>query len=104
MDVASGDERGTTERVLALPGLLQQRQVWTGPELADRLGVTPRTVRRDVAAARSAVRCMPARVHVAARLARGARRLRLRLDRTWPYIHMLLNAFERLAALHRPAG
>ncbi|GAB3141890.1 YafY family protein [Micromonospora sonneratiae] len=48
MDVASGDERGTTERVLTLLGLLQQRRVWTGPELADRLGVTPRTVRRDV--------------------------------------------------------
>jgi predicted DNA-binding transcriptional regulator YafY len=44
----TGDERGTTERVLTLLGLLQQRQVWTGPELADRLGVTPRTVRRDV--------------------------------------------------------
>ncbi|TDD13634.1 YafY family transcriptional regulator [Kribbella turkmenica] len=42
------DERGTTERVLTLLGLLQQRQVWTGTELADRLGVTPRTVRRDV--------------------------------------------------------
>ncbi|WP_167475470.1 helix-turn-helix transcriptional regulator [Nocardia arthritidis] len=42
------DERGTTERVLTLLGLLQQRQVWTGPELADRLGVTERTVRRDV--------------------------------------------------------
>lgn len=41
-------ERGTTERVLTLLGLLQQRQVWTGHELADRLGVTPRTVRRDV--------------------------------------------------------
>ena len=48
MDVARGDERGTTERVLALLGLLQQRRVWTGPELAERLGVTPRTVRRDV--------------------------------------------------------
>jgi len=48
MDVASGEERGTTERVLTLLGLLQQRQVWTGPELAERLGVTPRTVRRDV--------------------------------------------------------
>ncbi|MFJ1577865.1 MULTISPECIES: helix-turn-helix transcriptional regulator [unclassified Streptomyces] len=48
MGAASGDERGTTERVLTLLGLLQQRQVWTGPELADRLGVTPRTVRRDV--------------------------------------------------------
>ncbi|MFD1544596.1 helix-turn-helix transcriptional regulator [Nonomuraea guangzhouensis] len=48
MDVASGEDRGTTERVLTLLGLLQQRQVWTGPELAERLGVTPRTVRRDV--------------------------------------------------------
>ncbi|MFE6860862.1 helix-turn-helix transcriptional regulator [Nocardia sp. NPDC057668] len=42
------DERGTTERVLTLLGLLQQRQVWTGPELADRLAVTVRTVRRDM--------------------------------------------------------
>ena len=41
-------DRGTTERVLTLLGLLQQRPVWTGPELADRLGVTDRTVRRDV--------------------------------------------------------
>lgn len=41
-------DRGTTERVLTLLGLLQQRQVWTGPELAGRLGVTTRTVRRDV--------------------------------------------------------
>jgi len=48
MDVAGGAERGTTERVLTLLGLLQQRRVWTGPELATRLGVTPRTVRRDV--------------------------------------------------------
>jgi predicted DNA-binding transcriptional regulator YafY len=48
MDTAGGAERGTTERVLTLLGLLQQRRVWTGPELADRLGVTPRTVRRDV--------------------------------------------------------
>ncbi|MEV2250496.1 YafY family protein [Streptomyces sp. NPDC050147] len=48
MDGARDDELGTTERVLTLLGLLQQRQVWTGPELADRLGVTTRTVRRDV--------------------------------------------------------
>lgn len=38
----------TTHRVLRLLGLLQSRPVWTGPELADRLGVTERTVRRDV--------------------------------------------------------
>jgi len=42
------DERGTTERVLTLLGLLQQRALWTGPELGARLGVTPRTIRRDV--------------------------------------------------------
>ncbi len=41
-------DRGTTERVLALLGLLQQRRTRSGPELADRLGVTARTVRRDV--------------------------------------------------------
>jgi predicted DNA-binding transcriptional regulator YafY len=38
----------TAERVLALLGLLQSRRVWTGPELAARLGVTTRSVRRDV--------------------------------------------------------
>ncbi|GCD94883.1 helix-turn-helix transcriptional regulator [Embleya hyalina] len=48
MDVASGGELGTTERVLTLLGLLQRRRVWTGTELADRLRVTTRTVRRDV--------------------------------------------------------
>ncbi|ROO84914.1 putative DNA-binding transcriptional regulator YafY [Actinocorallia herbida] len=48
MDPAKGAELGTTERVLRLLGLLQQRQVWTGPELAEKLRVTARTVRRDV--------------------------------------------------------
>jgi predicted DNA-binding transcriptional regulator YafY len=43
----------TTERVLRLLALLQQRPVWTGPELADRLGVTTRSVRRDVERLRS---------------------------------------------------
>lgn len=38
----------TTARVLRLLGLLQSRAIWTGPELADRLGVTTRSVRRDV--------------------------------------------------------
>ncbi|MCI4063662.1 YafY family transcriptional regulator [Micromonospora sp. R77] len=48
MGRAGGAERGTTERVLTLLGLLQQHPVRTGPELAERLGVTPRTIRRDV--------------------------------------------------------
>jgi predicted DNA-binding transcriptional regulator YafY len=46
--MSAGHDRGTTERVLTLLGLLQQRASWSGPELADRLGVTARTVRRDV--------------------------------------------------------
>lgn len=37
-----------TSRALELLGLLQSRPVWSGPELAGLLGVTPRTVRRDV--------------------------------------------------------
>lgn len=35
-------------RLLRLLGLLQQRTAWTGPALAERLGITDRTVRRDV--------------------------------------------------------
>ncbi|WP_265445550.1 helix-turn-helix transcriptional regulator [Flexivirga meconopsidis] len=38
----------TTARLLQLLGLLQAQAVWTGPELADRLGVTTRSVRRDM--------------------------------------------------------
>jgi predicted DNA-binding transcriptional regulator YafY len=38
----------TTDRVLRLLSLLQSRTAWTGPELAERLGVTTRSIRRDV--------------------------------------------------------
>lgn len=38
----------TTTRALALLNLLQTHRHWPGSELADRLGVTERTVRRDV--------------------------------------------------------
>jgi predicted DNA-binding transcriptional regulator YafY len=38
----------TTGRALQLLGLLQSRRVWTGDELAERLAVTTRSVRRDV--------------------------------------------------------
>lgn len=40
---------GTSARLLALLSLLQARPDWTGPELAERLEVTVRTVRNDVA-------------------------------------------------------
>lgn len=39
----------TAGRLLALLGLLQSRSEWSGAELADRLDVTGRTVRNDVA-------------------------------------------------------
>jgi predicted DNA-binding transcriptional regulator YafY len=38
----------TTGRLLALLSLLQARPHWSGPQLSDELGVTIRTVRRDV--------------------------------------------------------
>ncbi len=38
----------TTERLLRLLGLFETRSVWTGPELIEVLGVTTRTLRRDV--------------------------------------------------------
>lgn len=41
-------------------------------------------------------------LHVAARLVRGGRRLRLHLDQTWPWATHLAAAFERCAALPQP--
>ncbi|MBD0419708.1 YafY family transcriptional regulator [Streptomyces sp. TRM S81-3] len=38
----------TSARLLRLLSLLQAHREWSGPDLADRLGVSPRTVRRDV--------------------------------------------------------
>ena len=38
----------TSARLLALLSLLQSRPRWTGPELAQRLGVAARTVRADI--------------------------------------------------------
>lgn len=39
---------GPTSRLLALLSLLQTSRTWPGSELAERLGVTHRTVRRDI--------------------------------------------------------
>jgi hypothetical protein len=43
-------------------------------------------------------------LHVAARLTRGGRRLRLRIDRHWPWATALAEAFTRCTALPRPTG
>jgi hypothetical protein len=42
-------------------------------------------------------------LHAAARLVRGSRRLRLKIDRSWPWAHVLAQAFHRLRALPVPA-
>lgn len=44
---------GTTERVLRLLSLLQRRPSWTAAEISAELGVTDRSVRRDVERLRS---------------------------------------------------
>ncbi len=41
-------------------------------------------------------------LHTAARLVRGGRKTRLKLDRTWRWAHALATAFERLHALPTP--
>lgn len=38
----------TSARLLELLALLQQRREWTGPDLAEKLGVGTRTIRRDI--------------------------------------------------------
>lgn len=39
---------GPSSRVLELLSLLQSGRAWSAPDLADRLGTTPRTLRRDM--------------------------------------------------------
>src|SRR5262245_47625263 len=43
----------TSGRLLRLLALMQARRDWPGPELATRLGVSPRTLRRDMDKLRS---------------------------------------------------
>ena len=43
-----GDMANTSERMLRLLSLLQSHRDWSGADLAERLEVSPRTVRRDV--------------------------------------------------------
>jgi predicted DNA-binding transcriptional regulator YafY len=39
---------GTSARLLRVLALLQSRRFWSGDELAEALGITPRSVRRDI--------------------------------------------------------
>jgi predicted DNA-binding transcriptional regulator YafY len=72
----------TAARLLRLLSLLQAKKDWTGPELAERLGVTVRTVRRDVERLRELDYPVHATVGVAGgyRLAAGAAMPPLTLD------------------------
>ena len=43
----------TSARLLRLLSLLETRRDWSGPQLAERLGITTRTVRNDIERLRS---------------------------------------------------
>lgn len=77
-----GEVTDTPGRLLRLLGLLQSRPTWTAPELADRLEVTTRTVRRDVARLRDLGYPVDAEVgpHGGYRLGRGGALPPLLLD------------------------
>src|SRR5581483_9746621 len=72
----------TSARLLQLLTLLQTRRAWSGAELAERLEVRPRTVRRDVDRLRSLGYPVHARPGVAGgyRLGAGAELPPLLLD------------------------
>jgi predicted DNA-binding transcriptional regulator YafY len=72
----------TSARLLALLSLLQQRREWSGPELAGRLEVGARTIRRDVEKLRELGYPIEAAPGVAGgyRLAAGAQMPPLLLD------------------------
>jgi predicted DNA-binding transcriptional regulator YafY len=72
----------TSSRLLELLSLLQTRRDWSGEELAERLGVGPRTIRRDVERLRTLGYPVEARRGVAGgyRLAAGASLPPLLLD------------------------
>ena len=72
----------TSARLLRLLSLLQSRRDWTGAELAERLGVTTRTVRKDISRLRELGYPVEAKVGVAGgyRLGRGGSLPPLLLD------------------------
>src|ERR1043165_6883779 len=72
----------TSARLLRLLSLLQAKREWTGGELAERLEITPRTVRRDVEKLRGLGYPVEATPGVAGgyRLGRGASMPPLLLD------------------------
>lgn len=59
----------SSARLLQLLGLLQRRRTWSGMDLADELGITERTVRRDV----DKLRTLGYPVHAASGTAGGYR-------------------------------
>src|SRR5215210_8784632 len=42
------EDMNTSARMLRLLSILQTHRYWPGPELSDRLEVSPRTLRRDI--------------------------------------------------------
>ena len=72
---------------------------------ADLLAFAQTLLLHDTGLARVEPRTLRYRLlHVAARLTRGQRRLRLRIDRRWPWATHLAAAFARLVAPPMPTG
>src|ERR687896_145344 len=61
---------GTSQRLLRLLSLLQTPRDWTGAELAQRLEVSPRTIRNDIERRRPGSTVDPSVLTELARLAR----------------------------------
>jgi hypothetical protein len=71
----------------------------------DLLAFTQTLLLHDTGLARTEPKALRYRLlHVAARLTHGQRRLRLRIDRHWPWAAQLAAAFARLSALPTPTG
>jgi predicted DNA-binding transcriptional regulator YafY len=90
MNGAGGPERGRAHRLDALKALLVDRDTTTAAELADELGVSARTVQRDLATLRRSG--MP----IEGDRGRGGG---IRLERGWSFGRVHLNESEALGLL-----
>ena len=80
----------TSARLLRLLSHLQSRRDWTGPQLAERLGVTTRTVRNDIERLRDQGKA------ISDRFQRGAR--------DFNRLRFLLESKDHTARIGRPTS
>jgi len=82
--------------------VVRSRSAWYGPA-STRISAAQILLHDDPALSKAEPKTLRYRLlHVAARLVRGGRKLRLKIDRTWRWAPALAQAFHRLAALPTP--